>query len=285
MYLGGPRDTPAGAPRLARAARREFHGVSDLAFDPQLRLFLADLVRPYDLPLRDDLLDNGAGQSYGEMAADLIGQIVTADEPVDLLVLAFGIHDIRLGRATAAYLSDVCPGNPMAFAVCDQGVAAPFTALRLIGEYHPRRALLLVAEQSALHYLPAGPAVVPDRHAAVALLWEYGDPGCTVVRQHPDVSAQLAGSLLADDVAALAGDRTDVTLVLGGGLTAPPGVALAADTVSAPTGQPYTGPWWALAGGLAGWQAEGRRVVVAEYDPALRYLSTSGVDIGVRVTA
>ncbi|HKN97380.1 MAG TPA: hypothetical protein VJX10_09720, partial [Pseudonocardiaceae bacterium] len=222
-----PQDTPAGAPRLARAARREFRGVSDLAFDPQLRLFLADLVRPYDLPLRDDLLDGGAGQSYGEMAAELVRRIVSADEPVDLLVLAFGIHDVRLGRATAAYLSDVCPGKPMAFAVCDQGVAAPFTALRLIGEYGPRRALLLVAEQSALHYQPAGPAVVPDRHAAVALLFEQGDTRSTVVRQHPDVSARLAWSLLADDVAALSGDRTDVTLVLGGGLAPPPGVPLA----------------------------------------------------------
>lgn len=271
-----PPDPPAGAPRLARAARREFPGVSDLAFDPELRLFLADLVRPYDLPLRDDLLDCGAGQSYGEMAAELVRRIVPADEPVDLLVLAFGIHDIRLGRSTAAYLSDVCPGRPMAFAVCDQGAAAPFTALRLIGEYRPRRALLLVAEQSALHYLPPGPAVVPDRHAAVALLFEQGDAGSTVVRQHADVPARLAGSLLADDVAALSGDRTDVTLVLGGGLPRPPA---AVDTVPAPAGQPYTGPWWALAEGLAGWQAAGRRVVVAEYDPALRYLSTSGMDV------
>jgi 4-hydroxymandelate oxidase len=125
--------------------------------------------------------------------------------------------------------------------------------------------------------------VVPDRHAAVALLFEQSDAGSTVVRQHPDVSARLAGPLLAEDVAALSGDRTDVTLVVGGGLTLPPDVVLAEVTVPAPPGQPYTGPWWAVAEGLAGWQADGRRVVVAEYDPALRYLSTSGMDIGVRV--
>jgi 4-hydroxymandelate oxidase len=285
MYLGGPRDTPAGRPPLTGAARREFPGASDLAFDPQLRLFLADLVRPYDLPLREDLLERGAGQSYGEMAEELIGEIVTADEPVDLLVLAFGIHDVRLGRSTAAYLSDVCPGDPMAFAVCDQGAAAPFTALRLIGEYGAGRSLLVVAEQAALHYLPAGPAVVPDRHAAVALLFESDDSASTVVRQHPDVSSRLAGPLLAEDVAALSGGRSDVTLVLGGGLAPPPGVVLADRIVSAPAGQPYTGPWWTLAGGLADWRAEGRRVVVAEYDPALRYLSTSGVDVGVPAVA
>ena len=50
------------------------------------------------------------GQSYGEMAQVLIGSVVSADEPVDLLILAFGVHDLWPARQTAAYLSDVTPG-------------------------------------------------------------------------------------------------------------------------------------------------------------------------------
>jgi len=65
------------------------------------------------------------------MAEALIRELVPADAPVDLIVLAFAVPDVRPGRATATYLSHVCPGNPLAFAVCDQGSAAAFTGLRL----------------------------------------------------------------------------------------------------------------------------------------------------------
>lgn len=290
MYAAGPpagtEDTEQrGALRVTRAARRVFDEVSDLAFDPMLRVFLGDMVRPYGLPLRDDLLDSGAGQSYGEMAEQVIGELVSVDEPVDLIVLAFGIHDIRLGRATACYLSEICPGDPMAFAVCEQGSAAAFTALRLIGEYGrsgaANRALLVVAEQSTLHYQPAAPVELPARHTAVALLCEPSPAGHPiVVRQHADVSPQLAGALLADDVAALSAGRSDLTLVLGGGLAQFGHTYLSDDTVLAPAGQPYTGPWWELAGGLDQWRAAGRLVLLAEYEPALRYLSLSAVDLG-----
>lgn len=286
MYSGGPPTAvqPGRSTRFTRATRRVFEGMSDLVFDPELRVFLADMVRPYGLPLRDDLLTHGAGHSYGEMAERLIKETVHDDEPVDLLVLAFGIHDIRLGRATAAYLSHVCPGDPMPIALCDQGAAAAYTGVRLIDEYTKSgacsRALLVLAEQSALHYQPAGPAVLPDRHTAVALLCEQSAVGGpTVVRQHADVSPGLVGALLADEVAVLTGGRADVTLVLGGGL-ADVGHGLGVESVvRAPAGQPFTGPWWELAGGLAGWRGEGRLVVLAEYDVTLGYLSLSSVDL------
>lgn len=282
---GGPGD---GVLRVTRSARRVFDGVSDRAYDPILRVFFGDLVRPYGLALREDLIENGAGQSYGEMAEDVIGDLVSDDEPVDLIVFAFGIHDVRIGRATACYLAEISPGDPFAFAICDQGSAGAFTALRLVGEYaRPgmiRRAVLVVAEQSALHYEPPSACELPQRNAAVALLCEPADTGHpVVVRQHADVSPRLAGALLADDVAALSAGRSDVTLVLGGGLAQIGHTSLVEDTVVAPAGQPYTGPWWELAGGLDRWRDEGRLVLLAEYDQTLRYLSLSAMALGDRV--
>src|SRR5258708_9696394 len=115
------------------------------------------------------------GHSYGEMARVLIGAFVPADEPVDLLVLAFSIHDLRPGRQTAAYLSHVTPGAPMAFAICDQGSAAAFSGLRVAREYAAsagiRRALLIVAEQAALPY--DCPATPPAQHRGVAILYGH----------------------------------------------------------------------------------------------------------------
>ncbi|MEU7808522.1 2-hydroxy-acid oxidase [Micromonospora chalcea] len=162
--------------RLLRAARRTFTGPAALLGDPVLREraagYLTDLTRPYGLRVPGGLFDAPSaalGQSYGEMTAELIPAVVPPDEPVDLLVLAFAVHDMLPGRATAAYLSHVCPGTPMSFALCDQGSAAAFTGLRIAREYGCRRALLVTVEQAVLPYDAA--VAVPARHRAVAMLY------------------------------------------------------------------------------------------------------------------
>ncbi|MFC0530801.1 2-hydroxy-acid oxidase [Phytohabitans kaempferiae] len=226
---------------LARAARRVFDEpaarTAHPGHEPHYAGYLADLVGPYGLTPRPP----AGGQSYGEMAAALIADIVRPDEPVDLLVLAFAVPDVRPGRATATYLSHVCPGGPLAFAVCDQGVAAGFTALQIAQSYPDlRRALVIVVEQATLHYDLPAPAPLPARHAGVALL--CGDSG--VARVGPVRCARNG--------------------------------ALPAGTLDPPAGQPYTGVWWALAGELA--DPAPRRVVVADRDPVLGYTCSSTVD-------
>ncbi|HUZ23597.1 MAG TPA: hypothetical protein VMV07_07515 [Streptosporangiaceae bacterium] len=316
MHCAGPpgadgADGGHGEPlRVAAAGRQAFEGSSDAALDPMLRSYLSDLVAPYGLGLREDLLGQGRGQSYGEMAGALLTQTMPPGQPVDLIVLAFAVHDVVPGRSTAAHLSYLCPGAPMAFAVCDQGTAAPFAALRLIREYARggscQRALLVVVEQETLHYELAAPGVLPTRGAAVALLCGPAGAGrLAAVRQHAGVSAAQAGDLLASELAALAAGRDDVTLIVGGSLAGligavaspgprtgrsnggrsggqqllPPGVPAIDQVLVAPAGQPSTGVWWELAGGLPDWTARGRRVLLADYEPELRYLSVSAIDV------
>lgn len=260
---------------VSRMDRRVFDAPPALApaHRDALDVFLTDLVRPYGLELGADV---GQGHTYGEMAAELIGAMVGAHEPVDLLVLAFAIPDLRPGRATATYLSHVCPGGPLAFAVCDQGSAAAFTGLRLAREYLRtdgcERALVLVVEQAALPYPTRAAASVPARHAAVGLLCERtGATRLRTLEQYPDVSAGQAAELLARATAAAG---AAVTVVLGAGL------ADVADAVTpprvrvAPSGQPHTGAWWGLAAELGG------EVLVADYDPLLRYLCVAGFGAG-----
>ncbi|MFI6130636.1 2-hydroxy-acid oxidase [Micromonospora sp. NPDC051141] len=256
---------------LIRAARREFTGPAVLLDDPVLREraaeYLTDLVRPYGLRV-----DAAArGQSYGEMAAELIGALVPEDEPVDLLVLAFAVHDALPGRATAAYLSHVCPGTPMSIALCDQGSAAAFTGLRIAGAHAYRRALLIVVEQSVLPYDPG--VAVPDRHRAVALLLGDGPADdsarVTAVRQHADVGPDDVAALAAVELRALGAGRADVSVVLGTNLAAV-GALLGGPVTVMPPGQPSTGVWWALLDQLANGAAA--RVVVVDYDAELHYL-------------
>ncbi len=279
MFVTGPPDqTGGGGLRIGRTDRRIFGGSSELATDPSMRPYLADMVAPYGLALREDVFDAAAGHSYGEMAEPLIDAVVTADDPVDLLVIAYAVHDVRLGQSTATYLSGRCPGDPLAFAVCDQGVAGPFTALLAAQAYAAtgacRRALLLVVEQSALHYELARPARLPDRHAAVAFLLE--GPATTdpiTVRQHTVASPDEAADLLAET------EDPDTTLVIGPDLAAGRSHEhLGVDEVIvAPPGQPCTGVWWELSARLRDWQSAGRRVVLAEFDPVVGRLCTAVV--------
>src|SRR5579872_3637271 len=132
--------------------------------DSPLRTYLADLVKPFGVGLREDQL--GRAIAYGDMSAELLGGI----EPADLLVLAFAVPDSAPWGAAASRLSSQCPGAPRAFAICDHGTLAGFAALRLIDACLDagQRAMLVVAEQPAVGYeLPAA-TPAPTRAAVVA---------------------------------------------------------------------------------------------------------------------
>jgi len=243
------------------------------------------MLRPYGLPLAEDGLTQG--QSYGEMAGALIAEDVAADGPVDLLVFAFAVPDVAPWRATACHLSHLCPGQPFAFAVCDQGVTAPFTALRLIREYTSsagcRRALLVVAEQAAMPYQPAVPAATPARHTVVTLLCDQSGPGrLETVRLHASVAPAEAGRLLASTVADLPA-ANDLTTVVGASLAAGTlSAGLPGQVIVASAEQPCTGVWWEVAGRLPAWAApagRGRRILLADYDPLLGHLCLAAIEI------
>jgi hypothetical protein len=281
MYRAGPsvRGDDGRGPLVLRSVRsRDFAGASPLAADPghtaRHEVYLTDLLRPYGL--KPDDVGDGRGQSFGEMAAVVIAEAVIPDQPVDLLVLAFAGPDITPGRATATYLSHLCPGGPLAFAICDQGSAAAFTGLRLIDDYTrtgpARTALLVVVEQADLHHEPAAAVTLPARHTAVALRTERGTgPGAVALRQHADVPPAQAGALLAAELLAAELGAAELGATGPGDKT----VLLSASLAAAgrhgqvvPAGQPLTGIWSALAGSPGE-----HRTLLADYDPDLRYLS------------
>jgi 4-hydroxymandelate oxidase len=277
---------------LVRAVRRTFTGPAGFLADPDNRArvgeYLADMARPYLCEVPAALFGEPSpalGHSYGEMGEALIGAAVTEDEPVDLLVLAFSIHDVRPGRQTAAYLSHVTPGAPMAFAICDQGSAAAFTGLRVAREYASsagiRRALLIVAEQTALPY--DCPVTLPSQHRGIAML--YGDRAeqaarVADVRQHPGVPACRVAGLADADLAELAAGQHRVALVLGDALAALWASPAAGRVRVIPPGQQSTGVWWGLIDELASGAGHPARLVAADYDPGLRYLCLTAIDTG-----
>ncbi len=282
--------------QLVRAVRGTFTGPAEFLADPANRArvgaYLTDMARAYarEVPAARfaEPPSPPLGHSYGEMAQALIGQAVPADEPVDLLVLAFSVHDLRPGRQTAAYLSHLTPGAPMAFAVCDQGSAAAFSGLRIARAYASsagiRRALLIVVEQAALPY--GCPVPVPSQHRGIAMLYgESAMPQARVadVRQHPGVAPGDAARLAAADLCELVASHHEVGLVVSDALATVWAAPAACRVRVMPPGQPSTGVWWGLIDELS---SEGRPdlLVAADYDPGLRYLCLTAFDTGPRAS-
>jgi hypothetical protein len=298
---------PASSPprrdlHLVRAVRRTFTGPAGFLADPGNRArvgeYLADMARPYAIEVPAALFGDppspALGHSYGEMAEALIGPAVPPDEPVDLLVLAFSSHDLRPGRQTAAYLSHVTPGAPMALAICDQGSAAAFSGLRIAREYASSagitRALLIVVEQAALPY--DCPVTVPSQHRGVAMLYgdgHYGDgamPQARVagLRQHPGVPPGAVAGLAAADLKELAAGHHAVGLVLSDALGAAWTAPAAGRVRVMPPGQPSTGVWWGLIDEFTSDAGHPDLLVAADYDPHLRYLCLTAFDAGPRAS-
>jgi 4-hydroxymandelate oxidase len=265
---------------------------SDPEFAARLDVYTADMLREYKLEQAP--ADRG-GQAYNEMSRALIRRAVPPGEEVDVMVLAYAIPDISPGRSMTARLSDQCPGSPMSFGICDQGQAAPFTALRLLREYaHSgglRRALLLVVEQAALPYDPGVPVAVPEEHSAVAFL--LGDPphaSPLPVSTRLDTVVTAAGrpaESLEKEIRAACGGAGPVTLILGAAAAqaGAPVPAEAADRVrTAEAGRPYVGLWWELADELSRADGEPRRIVLCDYDPVQSCLCLAALDTGISDT-
>ncbi|WP_194820711.1 2-hydroxy-acid oxidase [Micromonospora sp. S-DT3-3-22] len=285
---------------LIRAARRVFTGPAALLDDPDQRTrsarYLADLARPYGLDLPDGPGQEAPGRSHAEMAEALIGALVPPQEPVDLLVLAFARHDMLPGRATATYLSHLCPGTPLSFAVCDQGPAAVVSGLRLAHAYASSgggtTALLIAVDQAVLPYRTPTPA--PARQQAVGMLYRttpadgavrgpehtgdvvHAPARMTGLRQHADVAADEVAALAGSELAALSAGRTDARVVLGSDLAAAWPTHPTGGVTVTPPGQPVTGLWWTLPDALAAGPDRPRPVLTADYDPDLRYLCLTG---------
>jgi 4-hydroxymandelate oxidase len=259
-----------------RIVRRVFDGDSAEAANPALREFLEDLVAAYRLPLRDDLLDQARGHSYTEMALALATDL--GEAPLDLLIVTHAMPDVIPGRSTATYLGYRLPGNPVAFAICDQGSAAAFTALSIVSRYQRAgrpcgaRALVLVLEQAALHY-DADPLLLPREHVGVAmLLSDHGPVRVGPPRQHAGVTASQLEPLLAREMKELDPDG-DLTIVVSASLADHVGpVPLPDGAEILPAGQPMTAIWSRLAAAITTATTTADRLILVDYDPVLRYL-------------
>jgi hypothetical protein len=266
--------------------------------------YLADMLRPHGVPFEAARFLAGNQNSYAFLASQCLTAMREETEP-DLVVLAHATADCESSRSLSGYLSTLFRGEPLCFAISDQGELSPFTALQVLGGFGTtsRRALVMVLDQSTLAYArstdpgaspadasPAGDA--PTDHV-LGLLFVTGP--LAAVWHRPELTPDMLTPALAEIADALpdpaAGEvASGMTVVAAEHL---PTAALAPLLREAgggrrrlcrtPPGPGCVTPWAGLAG-LAD-SAEDRaddsaadRVLVVGYDRSLARLSVALFD-------
>lgn len=253
--------------RLRHVVGRTFEPVN--GYEPAITRFFADLASMHGRPRPASDFATVPRTTFTEMVTGVVDEL-SAFGPVDLVVLAHSTPDAEpLWPGT--YLSSALPGEPHSFAIADQGVTAPFTALRLAGDYTRadgfQRVLVIAVDQTRLDAEPGTPLPSADRLVALVLERAPAGERGIAVGLWPDVAADAAPT------AVRAAIRGTAIAVLGGELAArstfPPRVR----PVAAPAGQPCTGVWSAMTTVDLG----GHPVVVADYDPVSRHLAAARI--------
>jgi hypothetical protein len=204
------------------------------------------------------------GASYFHMAG-LALEVLAPDRDFDLVVLVTATPDCQLTHFSGPRFNEALPGRPGFIGVGDQGVAGPFTALRIVRN-HIRyglveRAIVLVMEQAMLPVMPDH--LRAPRDCAVAI----------VVSRRSGL--RLAAESITRDGAArprAVPDYQNAVLIQGSGITDLDFIAPKArfGEVWKPEGNyACTGVWETLATRLP--SLRHGRVVLADVDQPLSY--------------
>lgn len=266
---GGPR---AGA-RPDDAALR-VRAVVDVPVDDLVpvgegtrRSVAEDLRYVYGEGQPTDWLDAGPGRDYPTMIRAARAALTERGllDDVRLVLLVVTTPDLQHERLLGGFVADLFDGRPYTFCVTEQGLAGPFTALRLAHEELRHggpagtglggSALVLVLEQCTL---PPAPVRVPARDRVVALVVGHDGPGrpveaLSVARAPrgarpaaPAADAAPGAVLAADAEPGVAPDARRV--VLGVDVDASAVTALDGEVVlRADAGAASTGVWEVLA--------------------------------------
>jgi hypothetical protein len=272
--------------RLSKVVSRTFGPGS--RYRPELVEFLTDVATLYGADWGDQRVADADRNTFTEMVRAVLGELASPDEPFDLALVAHSTPDAEPGWPGCALTSGL-PGEPAACGISDQGVGAPFTALRLASAYArvdgARRVVVVALDQRTIVVDSAAPpGSTPDTDGLVALVLDPdGSLGNLSVRQlttvaGADLDAAMA-SALSDDAA----PGVPATVVVGGALaerwSAPPGV----EVVRARPGLPCSGLWAAFAAQVEQWNADGRQVLLADYEPAGGELNVCRADVFAHV--
>ncbi|WP_405431607.1 hypothetical protein [Streptomyces anulatus] len=121
--------------------------------DPGVLGFYRDLVEPFGSTVDEQSLRDGRNVFHKYLVDQLVGS-EDIDGAADLVVVTHALPDVHPFTAVASHLNMLLGGGAQSFSISEQGLAAPFTALRIIAAFQrggrSERAVLAVLEQTTL---------------------------------------------------------------------------------------------------------------------------------------
>jgi len=160
VYLESIRSLPVSTIEITDLIR-EFHRTSLVRSLYERKGWASEYVWP----------EHALGVSYYQMAG-LALEMLAPDRDFDLVIFVTATPDCQLTHFSGPRFNEVLPGRPGFIGIGDQGIAGPFTGLRIAANHLRfglvRRALVLVMEQAMLPLMPSHLRI--PRDSAVAMV-------------------------------------------------------------------------------------------------------------------
>ncbi|MEU0051464.1 hypothetical protein ABZ299_02390 [Streptomyces sp. NPDC006184] len=234
--------------------------------DPSLLSYYRDLVEPFGLEVEEDLLRAGPNVGHRELVDRLVTAGDIGDSAPDLVIVTQALPDVTPFTAISPYLDRLLGGRATNFGIHQQGLAAPFTALRIISAFQRAGrsldAVLAVLEQTTL---PTRFPLVHDNHLVDSgVMLRFGRDGGPRVT---GVEAVPATEPVAARIGAVADKEPDGTLVVAGPWLDVATLDGVRHHYQAGQGTYCTSVWLALARHWRSWQRKYPTVVLCDTDP------------------
>ncbi|MEU1505341.1 hypothetical protein [Kitasatospora sp. NPDC005748] len=235
--------------------------------DPATLSYYRDLVEPFGLEVAPDLLRAAPNVTHRDLVDRLAAIEGVRDSAPDLVIVAQALPDVTPFVAIAPYLDRLLGGGSANnLGIGQQGLAAPFTALRVVSAFQragrSRTAVLAVLEQTTL---PTRFPLVHDNglvdSGVVLVLGTTGGPRVAGVETIPATESPLdrLGELAAKDPAG--------TLVVTGPWFDRRGLDQDGPRHRVEPGSYCTSVWLALARNWRSWQHRYATVLLCDTDP------------------
>ncbi|GGN56512.1 hypothetical protein GCM10012285_51090 [Streptomyces kronopolitis] len=241
--------------------------------NPGNHAFYHDLFAMFGEASDPDQFAAGPQNTHRHLTELLAAHPSLRERSADLVVVAHALPDSQPYGVTASHAGLLFGDDSHGFAVSEQGLAAPFTALRILSGFwcsgRTRRPVLLVLEQTTL---PVRDPAVHGEHPLVdsGALLAFGGEGSLRLRGATDIHLEVAREELTVRLNAVVDQDPEGTLVvLGPSAAERCGTAIRGQhRHEVAPGTYATGVWVALADNWTSWQARYRRIVLCDLELA-----------------
>lgn len=144
--------------------------------DDELLRYMRDLHGSFGVEIREELLEHATNVSFTDLGERVLRAIPPPAWPPDLLIVTYGLPDCQPLKTVSSHLDYLLGGARHSFAISEQGLAAPFTALRIANAYaragRCQSLALFVLEQTTFPYWMPLVHETPLADSGVVLLLE-----------------------------------------------------------------------------------------------------------------